>query len=80
MAINTRHFLVPAEKSILRVPVMAKERFRPGGAAMAGVTLIAVMAIVLVIFEMAGRAGCFHLVLKGTLSVTIAARQLGVAV
>ena len=80
MALNTRNFLMSTEQPVPRVPVVIKERFIPGRTAMAGITLIAVMAIVIVIFKVAGCAGRLHLVLKGILGMAIATRQLGMAV
>ena len=53
VAIDTCDFLVSAQKSVLRVPVMVKEWLVPGRTAVAGITLIAVMPIVPVILEMA---------------------------
>ena len=73
VAVNTCNFLMSAEKSVLRVPVMVEKRFFPGRTAVAAVALIAVMAIVTVIFEMAGNAARFHLVLEGILGVTVSA-------
>ena len=62
-----------AEKSVLRVPVMVEKWLLPGRTAVAGTALVAVMAIVAIVFEMAGHAGRFHLVLKRILGVTVSA-------
>ena len=65
MAIGTGNFVVSAKKAVLRVSVMVKERFGPGRTSVTGVTLIAVMTVVLIILEVAGRAGYIHFVLEG---------------
>lgn len=65
VAVNTCNVLMPAQKSVFCVPAVVKECFSPGRAAMAGVALIAVTAIVFVVFEVTGHAGRIHLVFKG---------------
>lgn len=56
--------LVSTEKFEIRMDVMIEERLFPFGTAVAGVTLIAIVLIMSVIFEMARRARHVHLVLK----------------
>jgi hypothetical protein len=77
MAIDAACFLMPAKQPVVRIRVMIEKRLGPGIARMAGVTLVAAVAVVLVILEMAGRACHIHLVLKWILGMAVAACQLG---
>jgi len=58
---------MPAEKFVIRMDVVIKERLSPIGADMARITLITAVLVMCVILEMAGHAGHAHLVLKRTL-------------
>jgi len=58
---------MPAEKLVIRMYVVIKERLSPPGADMASFTLITAVLVMCVILKMAGHAGHAHLVLKRTL-------------
>lgn len=67
--------LVRAQQAVFRVTAMVEQRLRPVIAAMTGPALFAVMAFVIVIFEMAGDAGHVHLVLERVFRVTVVTGQ-----
>jgi hypothetical protein len=77
MTVDAVYFPMSAEKPVVGMDVMVKERFRPLSAGMANVTLITSMFVMFIIFEMARRACLVHLVLKRLVRMTVATFQRG---
>ena len=76
MTIIAGRFQMSAREFVLCVSVVVEEGFRPDGAGVACITLLAIVSVVIVVFEMAGNTGCVHYVVKRILGMTVAAGEL----
>jgi len=77
VAFGAGNFSMAAEKFVVCMNIVIKERFDPLCTAMASVAPIAAVPVMRVIFEMARGTSHVHLVLKRVLRVAIAALQCG---
>lgn len=78
VAIVAGNDFMTTEELVLCIFIVLENRLIPGDVAgVAGVTLIATVHFVVVIFKMTGHAGSIHLVFKRLFRMAIAASQFG---